>query len=40
MDHGLGFGAMGGGGFTLLEHCFPDEQHDPEMAPQSQTDNF
>jgi hypothetical protein len=30
MDHGLGFGAMGGGGFALLEHCFPEGQLDPK----------
>ena len=34
MDHGLGFGAMGGGGFTLLELCFPEGQLDPKMALQ------
>jgi hypothetical protein len=34
IDHGLGFGAMGGGGFILLEHCFPEGQFDPKMALQ------
>jgi hypothetical protein len=34
MDHGLGLGATGGGGFTLLEQCFPELQ-DPKMNPKN-----